>query len=312
LRVRRILGWALIPVLVVLALPSAVRLVGDQGWPPLVILDLLMPYALPLLIVLLAVFAILGRGVLSAIAGVLVLVDLLWLAPLFVGHHSSRPGQELTVVTANLNRGRADPVSVVELVHRTHADVLAVEELTPGEATALDKAGLKTALPYRVLTTGGGASGNGLYSRYPLTRLTTWQLTYPSPGAAVQVNAQAVVIRVVHTYPPVPWRPSASRHDWTVLRHGGSALPTDEPVIVAGDFNATRDVSGLRRVMSHGLRDAPEIAGAGLLRTWAPPHLPSLFQVDHVLVNDKVSVRSTSVVSLAGADHDALVARLTL
>jgi endonuclease/exonuclease/phosphatase family metal-dependent hydrolase len=303
-------GFALLPVLVVLALPGVVRLVGDQGWPPLVVVSVFVPYALPLLVVLLAVFAVLGRGVLSSVAGALVLIDLFWLAPLFLGS-SVPPGTELTVVTANLHLGRADAVAIVELVRSEHADVLAAEELTPLEAAALDRAGLKTVFPYRVLAADVGASGDGLYSRYPLTRLPTWQLTFPALGAQLRVAGKDVTVRVVHVYPPVPWS-SAARHDWTTLRHDVAALPADSPVVVAGDFNATRDVSGLRAVMSHGLRDAPEISGAGLLRTWAPPHLPALWQLDHVLVNARLGVRGTSVADLPGSDHRALVARLMI
>jgi len=311
LGVRRILGFALMPVLVILALPSVVRLLGDHGWPPLVAVDVLTPYALPLLIVLLAVFAVLGRGVLSGIAGALVLVDLLWLAPLFVGHASPQ-GRSLIVVTANLRLGHANALSVVDLVRHVHADVLATEELTPAEVSALDQAGIRSALPYRVLTPGAGATGNGLYSRYPLTRLPLWPLRFPSPGALLRIGGKDVEIHVVHTYPPVPWSPSASRNDWTVLRADAAALPTNEPVVVVGDFNSTRDVSGLRQVMAQGLRDAPEISGSGLLRTWGPLHLPALLQLDHVLVNSRVGVAGTSVVDLPGSDHRALVARLVI
>jgi endonuclease/exonuclease/phosphatase family metal-dependent hydrolase len=64
--------------------------------------------------------------------------------------------------------------------------------------------------------------------------------------------------------------------------------------------------------MGHRLRDAAEIAGDGLLRTWAPPHLPALFQLDHVLVNSRMGVRGVSVVDLPGSDHRALVAHLVV
>lgn len=309
--VRRILGYALLPVLVVLALPSVVRLFGDHGWAPLVLLDVITPYVLPLLVALLVAFAILNRSILTGVAGVLVIINILWLLPLFVGS-SAGQGETLTVVTANLHVGRADPVALVELLRRQHADVLAAEELTPTEMTALDRAGLKALMPYRSLTPSTGAAGNGLYSRFPMTKHSPWQLTFRAPGATIHVNGQDVLVRVVHAYPPVPWRPGASSHDWTSIDKALGELPKGTPVIVAGDFNASRDVWGLRSVMRHGLRDASEVAGSGFLRTWGPPHLPALFQLDHVLVSSRVGVRSTAVVDLPGSDHQALVAHLVL
>ena len=137
--VRRILGYALLPVLVVLALPSAIRLFGDHGWAPLVLVDVITPYVVPLLVVLLVAFAILNRSILTGVAGVLVIINIAWLLPLFVGS-SAGQGEALTVVTANLHVGHADPVAVVELLRRQHADVLAAEVLTPTEVTALDRA----------------------------------------------------------------------------------------------------------------------------------------------------------------------------
>jgi hypothetical protein len=54
--------------------------------------------------------------------------------------------------------------------------------------------------------------------------------------------------------------------------------------MVAGDFNATRDVGEFRRLLRDGYRDAAEQSGAGLTRTHpADIWLPPVFAVDHIL-----------------------------
>ena len=45
---------------------------------------------------------------------------------------------------------------------------VAVQELTPAEASGLDRAGFATDYPHRILQTGTDASGGGIYSRWPL------------------------------------------------------------------------------------------------------------------------------------------------
>ena len=65
------------------------------------------------------------------------------------------------------------------------------------------------------------------------------------------------------------------------LRRMASKLPRlaavgDGDVVVAGDFNATRDLRESRRRLRDGYRDAAEQVGAGLTRTqpadiWLPP-----------------------------------------
>ncbi|MFN8126974.1 MAG: hypothetical protein U0R64_10765 [Candidatus Nanopelagicales bacterium] len=80
------------------------------------------------------------------------------------------------------------------------------------------------------------------------------------------------------------------------------------PVIVAGDFNATRDNRLIRQLEQAGFTDAATAAGAGLLRTWPTDlsPLPPVVGLDHVFP----PAASAHTVSVTGTDHLGLVVGL--
>lgn len=300
-------------LLLVLAIPTVVRATGDHAVAPLIAAAAVVPYAAALLVVLLLLTLVLRRWRLAVLALVLVAVSAYWLAPLWVADPAP-PGTRLTAMTANLRLGQADPTAIVRAVRQQHVDVLALQELTPSELTRLRTAGITRLLPYSQLKTGSFASGSGLLSRYPLAALPTWPGPLAMPGATLVVGNHQVVIRLVHPWPTTLDGAQQYARDYATLRREVRALPTDRPTILLGDFNATRDQSGLRQVMGSRFRDAPELAGSGFLRTWTPARqaLPAILQLDHVLVDDHFGAGRTEVLDLPGSDHHALVAQLVL
>ena len=117
----------------------------------------------------------------------------------------------------------------------------------------------------------------------------------------------------IHAAPPKPaWSPAATAR-W---RGHLSALPApgDSPLILAGDFNATLDHAQFRRLLRLGYVDAASQAGNGLVLTWGP--LPdrclTLLAIDHVLIDRRCAVLTTSAHWLTGSDHRALYAKLRL
>ena len=83
---------------------------------------------------------------------------------------------QLVVMTINAYIGRADPGAIVDLVRDQRVDLLAVQELTPDLRQRLHDAGLDQLLPACDALAGDGASGTGVWSRYPITVLE------PVPG----------------------------------------------------------------------------------------------------------------------------------
>jgi endonuclease/exonuclease/phosphatase family metal-dependent hydrolase len=245
-------------------------------------------------------------------------------------------GPTLSVLTANLLLGRAAPEAVVELVRRTRPDALFVQELTSEAAARLQRAGLGDLLAHGVAQPmPNGARGSGIYARYPLRRRLPADSLSPSPVSAALVSAapvsvapvsaarctarlelpfgQFVQLACIHAGPPrPPWSPGATAR-W---RGQLAALPPPGagPVILAGDFNATLDHAQFRRLLRRGYADAASQAGQGLVHTWGPrpDWRLTLLAIDHVLVDRRCQVLTTSAHRVTGSDHLALYAELRL
>ncbi len=224
-------------------------------------------------------------------------------------------GPVLRVLTANLLFGRAVADAVVELVCRTHADVLFVQELTGDAAARLARAGLGDLLPHQVTQPVPRGTRGSIYARYPLRGGPP-----AAPPSAARCTArldlpsgQFVQLACIHAVPPrPPWSPGATAR-W---RSQLSALPapSDSPRILAGDFNATLDHAQFRRLLRRGYVDAASQAGNGLSPTWGPQpgRRPALLAIDHVLTDRRCAVLTTSAHGLPGSDHRALYAEVRL
>jgi endonuclease/exonuclease/phosphatase (EEP) superfamily protein YafD len=225
-------------------------------------------------------------------------------------------GPVLRVLTANLLHGRAAAEEITELAHRKHADVLFVQELTAQAAARLQRAGLGDLLPYQVTQPlPHGTRGSGIYARYPLHGAPP-----AAPVSAARCTArldlpsgQFAQLACIHAAPPKPaWSPGRTAR-W---RGQLSALPapSDNPLILAGDFNATLDHAQFRRLLRRGYVDAASQAGNGLVLTWGPDpnRRLTLLAIDHVLIDRRCAALATSAHWLAGSDHRALYAELRL
>jgi endonuclease/exonuclease/phosphatase (EEP) superfamily protein YafD len=223
-------------------------------------------------------------------------------------------GVALRVMTANVYEGRGDPRAIVALVRSEGVDVLSLQELTPEEAAALDRAGLRRLLPYRDLDARGGAGGSGLFARRPLKAVDASRdvALNGQPRARMAVPGTPVLeLQAVHPPPPLGRKP--------VWRRMLRALPRPDrgaPVlrILAGDVNATLDHRELRALLGDGgYVDAGDATGHGLRMTWpANRRYPAVIAIDHVLVDPRVAVRSLETYKIAGSDHRAVVVAVSL
>jgi endonuclease/exonuclease/phosphatase family metal-dependent hydrolase len=228
-------------------------------------------------------------------------------------------GPELRVLTANLLAGRAAAGGVVELVRRTAADVMFVQELSDHAATELSAAGLDRLLPYAITDLGTPEHrGNGIYARHPLRACPqTMPTSSIQPVVTMKLPASQVQLACVHLYAPKgPWSPSGVAR-WRADLEALSQLPLrGEPavLIAAGDFNSTVDHADFRRLLGHGLNDAACQVGGGLAPTWGfiPGGRLALLTIDHVLTDDRCAVLGTSVHALRSTDHRAVFARIRL
>jgi endonuclease/exonuclease/phosphatase (EEP) superfamily protein YafD len=221
-------------------------------------------------------------------------------------------GPRLRVLTANLMFSTVDPEYLYDLIRRTRPDVVSLQEFTPDEADGLTKAGIQRLLPYNLLRPEWGASGSGLYSRYPVTALPEPTTVMRMPRAVLTLpGGRTLEMYVVHPLPPI------SSHQTTHWRHDLDTLPSaagkDGPIrILAGDFNATLDMAEFRTVLSRGYADAADRRGHGLAPTWGVDKYGPPLSFDHVAVDRRVAVRGYGIHLLPGSDHRAVFADLQL
>ena len=264
-----------------------------------------------------AVMFTLGRHwVPAAVAAVATAAAIAFLLPL--RGRSPRPASGVTVrfVSANLLMGKADPEAVARLA-REHADVIAVQELTPELAEALSSA-LAQDFPHCEQRPKERASGVGLWSRYPITASgADGSFTRGFLWARIRLPGTDAEPTFISTHMPPPrsafpsWRADIVRLGPTLRE-----LPATGPVIAGGDLNATPDVVEFRRLLgSGGYRSGAAQAGAGRIRTY-PNHLrrygiPPMLALDHVLTR-KATVTAIRAVAVAGSDHRAVAATVVV
>lgn len=288
------------------------RALGFDDVTPLAQLVSLTPWvALAALVVLLLSLSR-RRWVLSAIAGVLVVVHAVWLVPFFVPGPGIEPGADgtLRVMAVNVLYGRADAEAVVATVRAEEVDLLTVVELSEEFEDALVAAGIEEALPHswtRIHPT-EGAAGSGLWSATALTDERDGVASrFHQPSAVVGLGGTSVRVTAVHPHPPTPGAVDLWTDDLALLRDEAHADPM--PQILLGDFNATSDHSAFRDLLGDRFADATRLAGDGVNLSWpADRRYPPLVDLDHVVVDEDMRVDDVRNVAIPGTDHLAILA----
>ncbi|MEV4104315.1 endonuclease/exonuclease/phosphatase family protein [Nonomuraea sp. NPDC049649] len=310
-RVRPRRSRFLVVVAVLFAAGTAVRLGGLEFGPLLVPLVSFTPYFAVAALLTLA-WALLMRSRAATAILLAVCVCLAWLViPRAIPSSAPTEGRPLRLLTANLNGGRADAQTVVDLVRELDIDVFSVQELTWSARERLTAAGLKELLPYAVTQPmPRGPEGSGIYARHPLRERSGLfrRVGHHMPVAQVALPGGAPVeVVVVHPVAPVPW----TVDEWEAGLSNLPPAPSDGPPrVLAGDFNATLDHVVFRRLLATGYTDAAAATGNGLKPTWPMRALPPLVAISHVLTDARGAAVSTQVHDIPGSDHRALSADL--
>jgi endonuclease/exonuclease/phosphatase (EEP) superfamily protein YafD len=279
----------------------------------------LSPYLMTAAMVSLVLFVLCRRWMLAIAATAVMLVGIAVELPLFISERNAHDTTSVTlrVMTANLYFGRAHANSLVATANAS-ADVLAVQELTPESVRRLSAAGLDKSFPHRVLDARSGASGIGLWSRFPITaskRIGDYKLAMASARIRVEGVESDLAVLVAHMSGPWPQPIDDWRGDIRHMQGTMSDLAKSVGAgcaIVAGDFNSTPDMREFRSLLGDGYQDASEQAGAGFNRTYpADSRIPPIIAIDHVLTF-QCTATSAETVGLPGSDHRGLVSRLEI
>lgn len=265
----------------------------------------------------LVALAALRRWMLTALAAAVTLAMIAVQAPLYIGSDPPTPSAAVRVMTANLRLGFLAPQQLIATAGE-HADVLALQEVTPQAVRRLTAAGLDKIFPYRALDARDLASGVGLWSRYPIPdaqRVPGFEMAFVSARISVPGVPVDPTVLVLHMSGPWPqpldtWQKDFARLP-TVMADTAERAATGA-VIVAGDFNTTVDERPFRDLLRDGWRDAAELAGAGMTPTYpADSWMPPLIAIDHVLIRN-CGASSVHTASLPGSDHRALIATVQI
>lgn len=295
-----------------LALWALVRAFGLETGVLLTGLMWFTPYA-AVAALLVAGVAVALRNWAAAVLAAIATVSLgLAVLPRTIGTETAQAAghETLTVLSANVYLGTADPAALVGLVDRYRPDLLSVEELTPSFVAKLRRAGIERRLPYSVLMPRPHGRGGGLFARYPLKPLAfQTHFAFRMPRAMLALPGRH--LRVVAVHPPPP---NMGYENW---REPLESLPTTgagPPWVLTGDFNATFDQAEFRQVVDSGYRDAGDATGKGLEPTWPSRRVfPwGLMTIDHILADRRLGIADYGVDGLPGSDHRAIHAQLVL
>jgi len=305
--------WLIWAAVVPVALWALVRGFGLDGRSTLTIAMVFTPYVAIAALLVCGIAVALRNWAAASLTALATACLLAAVLPRAIGSETESPsGREtVTVLSANVYLGSADPGALVALVDRVHPDVLGVQELTPSFARRLRDAGIDDRLPHSMLMAQPQARGAGLYSRFPLTPLPRQtHFLFRMPRAmAVLPDGRRLRLIAVH---PVP--PNISVDGW---QEALDSLPTPGigvPWLLIGDFNATLDQADFRDLLDRGYRDAGDATGMGLEPTWPGPDKSpfGLITIDHVLADSRLGVAEYGVEDLSGSDHRAIDAQLVL
>ncbi|NLU70183.1 endonuclease/exonuclease/phosphatase family protein [Streptomyces sp. HNM0574] len=292
-------GWLL--AFVALALAAALLLhakvpnsVGNLGslW------ETFLPWG-GLLVPVLLVGALLRR---SATALVALLVPAVMWVGLFGGQVSDKSGGkgDLTVVTHNVNAGNPDPEATARGLMRSGADVVALQEISDGQAGAYEKALDGTYGHHKRVGT------VGLWSKFPMkdTRTVDIKMGWPRAMRTTVATPQGDVAVYAAHMPSVRVQ---FRSGFTAGQRDGSATALGEAiaadktgkVVLLGDLNGTMNDRALAPITSQ-MRSTQGAAGDGFGFSW-PAAFP-MARIDHIMVKGLEPVSSWTLPE-TGSDH---------
>jgi endonuclease/exonuclease/phosphatase (EEP) superfamily protein YafD len=251
------------------------------------------------------------RGPLAALGlavATLAALQVVWLAPFFVPDNRPPSTRPFTVLSLNVRSTGADPDQI--MARARGADIVVLLEVTPEAIGGLRRAGIDEQFVYAV---GESATQNGsaIFSRFPLSDPTPVGNTSFQMWEVTALVPEVGPVHVIAAHPCNPFcGPGHWPDDHAVLRQAVSR-DVDQPLVVAGDFNAVDDHGPIRALNATGVESATDVAGAGWLPTYpAGSWLPPLIPIDHVMISNRLTASSITRFRVEGTDHLGLLATL--
>lgn len=219
----------------------------------------------------------------------------------------------VTVLSANVYDGNADPAAAARSLLAQDTDVMIVVEMNEEFQQQLIAAGVDARYPYQFVGSFTDLTMNveGIYSKTPLTHLHDLFLGHETLHAAtVTVGGRPLELVSIHINSAVH-----SREEWVTETNelGDYARSVVTPLALVGDFNATRWNPPFADLLDNGMSDAHESRGKGLTFSWPNFGLPfAVMRLDHALLNWQVTATQLRDFEVAGSDHVGFVVELAI
>ena len=310
------LTWAVLAVLAVLALGRLTHLDDALAYPYTVINALTPLVYLPAYAAVAVGFGV-RRNLLILAAVPLIGLHLFWtVAELWPSSPDARPANSvpLRLLTANLQYSNTQAGRLGPQIEARRPDIVVLEEVSPLTLAGVSGSGALAGYQYHVARPDLGAFGYAVYSRFPLSDVRVPQVgREPLARMTVTIgDGQRFTLFAVHTISPTT---SAYTKRWRAQldQLASDVRASSLPVVLAGDFNATRDHRPFRHLLDSGVRDAHDVAGAAWSPTWpADQVLPPVIRIDHVLASPAFAITVYHRGGDDGSDHLPLIVDLAL
>lgn len=219
---------------------------------------------------------------------------------------------ELRVVTANAWFAATEHAALLDWLRRSDADVIALQEVTPAWAAALEP--LTLQYPYRKLIARTDPYGIALLSRWPVVGdIEEADLAgdgLPSLVATLERGNQRLQVIVLHTHWPLLPALQPLR-DRALQQAAQRAAARPDTTVLLGDLNITPFAPAFARLLDESrLRDA--LADELWRPTWLAGFWPLALPIDHVLVPRGSCVIAHEIGPYVGSDHRPLQVTLRL
>jgi len=221
---------------------------------------------------------------------------------------------DLTVLAANVLVGRADTGALATVLERERPDLVSLPEAGPDYRDKLLPLVAELGYQAWASTAPGTSDGEGVVllaaARMGALTVTSGRemrhrYLRATGGALGRRSFFAV-------HPEAPMGPMRTARWESDIAHIARWCAESPGPIVAGDLNATADNTAFRAVLRR-CRSAADGTGKGLVGTF-PAGVPTWcgIQIDHVLVPEEARTTRFEVLPIAGSDHRAVLAGISL
>ncbi|MCA8941190.1 MAG: endonuclease/exonuclease/phosphatase family protein [Planctomycetes bacterium] len=244
----------------------------------------------------------------AIVTGITVLLDMMFVVPLWIGPTTSGQPANLRVMSINVNTSNRWYRIMHQAVAKEQPDILVVQETDNDWITSL--AGIRREYPYYVERPRGDNFGIAFYSKYPCSSLEVEDigpLAIPSILARLEGFGELRIVST-HPMPPTPYRKPFARNE-QLAKIAERIRRLDGEVLLIGDLNTSSWTRSFRKLVDRSeLRDAR--LGFGRCPTWPGRFAPLGTAIDHALVSEGIEVVDYRVGDFIGSDHRAIIVDL--